>query len=134
MVNGPDNVQQIYPTKAGGTEFYINMNDPYIDGGAYTSLSTSQFRITYGKANKFPFTTTNQSGANPKFFNTTGSPISYASGSPNGRSVRLDIFPDGGWNADNTNYSYSSNPGYLYTNKGIQNGEFTVYIRGHGDL
>jgi hypothetical protein len=32
---GPDGVKQIYPTKPGGTEFYLNMKDPYM-GGAYT--------------------------------------------------------------------------------------------------
>ena len=44
---GPDGVKQIYPTKPRGTEFYLNMKDPYM-GGAYTNRRTSQFNISFG--------------------------------------------------------------------------------------
>ncbi len=44
---GPDGVAQIYPTAPRGTEFYLNMDNPY-KGGAYTSRSTAQFNISYG--------------------------------------------------------------------------------------
>jgi hypothetical protein len=40
---------------------------------------------------------------------------------------------DGIW-ANKTPYSWKSNPGYLYTPKGIDNGEYTVLIRPHGQL
>src|SRR5215467_3897221 len=30
---GPDGVTQLYPDKAGGSQFYLNMDDPYQDGG-----------------------------------------------------------------------------------------------------
>jgi hypothetical protein len=46
---GPDGVKQIYLTKPGGTDFYLNMKDPYI-GGAHTSRGTAQFNISFGKA------------------------------------------------------------------------------------
>lgn len=129
---GPDGVKQIYPTASGGTEFYLNMNNPY-QGGSYTSRSTAQFNISYGTGSQFPFT----KGKDPSgltFFNTTGSPITYASGGKPGRSVRLDVYPDGGkWN-DKTSFSWQNNPGYLYTPNSIGSGEFTVFIRVHGDL
>jgi len=129
---GPDGVQQLYPTADGGTEFYLNMDDPY-SGGAYTSRHEAQFNISYGMGSQFPFTThIEPSGL--KYFNTTGSPVTYASGGKPGRSVRLDVYPDGGKWANNTNYSWKSNPGYLYTQHGIGSGEFTTFIRVHGDL
>lgn len=58
------------------------MKDPYI-GGAYTSRRTAQFNISFGKGSQFPFTrhidkTHMTNGL--VYFNTTGSPISYASG------------------------------------------------------
>ena len=110
------------------------MSDPYTGGGSGTTSSRAQFNISYGTGSQLSFTTHAASGSTPKYFNTTGSKISYASGSPDGRSVRLDCYPDGGkWN-DKTNYSWQSNPGYLYTSKGIGNSEFTTYIRPQGDL
>lgn len=134
MINiGPDRVQHIYETASGGTEFYINMDNPYNDGGGRgTTNQTAQFNISYGHGSQFPFTkhTVNEF----TFFNTTGNPISYKSGSMPGRSVRLDCYPDGGkWN-NHTKYSWDRNEGYLYTPKSIGSGEFTTYIRVHGDL
>jgi hypothetical protein len=132
---GPDNVAQIYRTRPGGTEFYLNMENPY-SGGAYTSRRTAQFNISFGRHSQLPFTRhidTNISAGGLEYFNTTGSPISYASGG-SGRSVRLDVYPDGGkWN-NKTAYHWQNNPGYLYTNNSIGSGEFTTYIRVHGDL
>jgi hypothetical protein len=83
---GPDGVAQVYPTAPGGTEFYLNMNNPY-EGGSNTSRPTAQFNISYGKGSQLPFTTeTAPNGL--KYFTTTGNPINYASGSKPGRSVR----------------------------------------------
>jgi hypothetical protein len=130
---GPDGVQELYPTASGGTKFYINMSDPYSGAGPGSTNSTAQFNISYGQAATFPFTSkTDPNGL--KYFNTTGSPITYASGSPPGRSARLDCFPDGGRNNDKTAYDWHSNPGYLYTPKCIRSAEFTSFIRVHGDL
>jgi hypothetical protein len=132
---GPDNVAQIYPTRPGGTEFYLNMENPY-SGGAYTSRRTAQFNISFGRHSQIPFTRhidTSIAADGLVYFNTTGSPISYASGG-SGRSVRLDVYPDGGkWN-NRTEYHWQNNPGYLYTNNSIGSGEFTTYIRVRGDL
>ncbi|MGC1931916.1 MAG: hypothetical protein WA667_23340 [Candidatus Nitrosopolaris sp.] len=55
MLIGPHGVQQIYPTKECGTEFYLNVKDPY-RGGAYTSRPTAQFNISFGKGSQFPLT------------------------------------------------------------------------------
>jgi hypothetical protein len=49
---GPDAVAQIYPTAPGGTEFYLNMDNPYKEG-AYTSRPTAQFNISYGKVSNY---------------------------------------------------------------------------------
>jgi hypothetical protein len=87
-----------------GTEFYLNMNNPY-EGGSNTSRPTAQFNISYGKGSQLPFTTeTAPNGL--KYFTTTGNPINYASGSKPGRSVRLDVYPDGGKWANKTSHSW----------------------------
>ena len=126
---GPDNVAQIYPTRPGGTEFYLNMDNLY-SVGAYTSRPNAQFNISFGKGSQFPFTRHVEGAL--VYFNTTGSLISYSSGGL-GRSVRLDVYPDGGkWN-NKTTYDWQNNPGYLYSNNSIGSGEFTTYIRVHGD-
>jgi hypothetical protein len=129
---GPDGVAQIYSTAPGGTEFYLNMDNPY-RGGAYTSRPKAQFNISYGRGSQLPFiANTEPNGL--KYFNTTGNPITYASGSKPGRSVRLDVYPEGGKWANRTSHCWRKNPGYLYTDKGIGSGEFTVFIRVHGEL
>jgi hypothetical protein len=70
---GPDGVAQIYPTAPGGTEFYLNMDNPS-NGGAYTSRQTAQFNISYGSGSQLPYTVgTDQNGL--KYFNTTDNPI-----------------------------------------------------------
>ena len=67
------------------------------------------------------------------YFNTEGSPVKYASGG-SGRSVRLHVYPDGGKWSNKTSYNWQNNPGYLYTDSSIGSGEFTTFIRVHGDL
>jgi hypothetical protein len=42
--------------------------------------------------------------------------------------------PDGGKWSNKTTYDWQNNPGYLYSNNSIDSGEFTTYIRVHGDL
>ena len=92
----------------------------------------NKFNVSYGGGSHLPYEKKTEGSLT--YFNTTGSKISYHSGSPPGRSTRLDVYPDGGiWN-NKTKYSWSDNPGYLYTPKGIKNGEFTSFIRTHGDL
>lgn len=114
---GPDGVMQIFPDKTGETQVYM-MDDPPKD----------KFNVSYGTGSHLPYTKKVENGLT--FFNTTGSPITYASGAAPGRSVRLDMYPDGGiWN-NKTKYAWNNNPvGYLYTSKGIRNGEYTIYVR-----
>jgi hypothetical protein len=81
MTVRPDNVGQIYQTKPGGREFYLNMDNPY-SGGAYTSRPSAQFK-SFGKGSQFPFTRHVDNSVVREslvYFNTTGSPISYSSG------------------------------------------------------
>jgi len=116
---GPDGVKQMYPTKPGGTEFYLNMKDPYI-GGAYTSRRTSQFNISFGKGSQFSFTRhvdKTQIADGLVYFNTTGSPIPLMVA-----------------NGTTTTYYWQNNPGFLYSPHSIGSGEFTTFIRVHGDL
>lgn len=118
---GPDGVLQLYPTVKDGTEFYMK-DDP----------DKTKFNVSFGTGSHLPYTKKTENGLT--FFNTEGSPLTYHSGAPPGRSARLDVYPDGGmWN-DKTQYSWENNPGYLYTPNSIKNGEFTSFIRTHGDL
>jgi len=118
---GPDGVLQIYPDAKGGTQVYMKDSpDPKI------------FNVSYGTGSHIPFN--KKTEGNLTFFNTVGSPITYHSGAPPGRSTRIDTYPDGGMWSNKTKYSWQDNPGYLYTDKGIKNGEYTTFIRVHGSL
>ncbi len=64
---------------------------------------------------------------------TEGHPIDYEHGG-SGQSTRIDVYPDKGMWGNHTQYNWKHNPGYLYTEKGIKNGEFTTFIRVHGDI
>lgn len=134
---GPDGVAQIYATIAGGTEWFLDMANPYSDRNGQS------FNISYGTGSRFPFVTHEATGAEPRYFNTRGSVVTYQSGSAPGRSVRLDVYPAGGRWANRTSYSWRENPGYLYVPPsedsgvypgGIRSREFTAYIRPHEDL
>ena len=111
------------------------MKDPY-SRGAHTSRRTAQFNISFGKVSQFLFTRhidTTHVTEGLVYFNTTGSPISYAAGG-SGKSVRLDVYPDGGkWN-NKTTYHWQNNQGFLYSPHSIGSGEFTTFVRVHGDL
>src|SRR4051794_11570652 len=52
---GPDGVQRLYPTASGGSEFYLNPENPY-QGGAFTSLASAQFNISFGTGSHLSFT------------------------------------------------------------------------------
>jgi hypothetical protein len=87
----------------------------------------SRFNISYGTGSHIAYNL--RSEGNLSFYNSVGAKQSYASGNPDSRSVRLDTYPSGGiWN-NNTNYSYKSNPGYLYQRNHFHNKEMTVYAR-----
>jgi len=92
----------------------------------------SRFNISYGTGSHIAYNL--RSEGNLSFYNSVGAKQSYASGNPDSRSVRLDTYPSGGiWN-NNTNYSYKSNPGYLYQRNHFHNKEMTVYARPNGQL
>jgi hypothetical protein len=82
---GPDGVLQLYPTLPGRKQFYVGTNP-----------DRSRFNVSYGRNFLLPFTPKQDEEGSLTFFNTIGSPISYRSGQPGGRSVRLDVYPDGG--------------------------------------
>ena len=114
-------VQKIYPDAAGQTQVYMGI-DP----------DKSIFNVSYGGGSHIPFTKKTEGSLT--FFNTAGSPIKYNSGQKAGRSTRIDTYPGGGMWANKTKFWWKSNPGYLYNEKGIKNGEYTTFIRVHGDL
>jgi hypothetical protein len=118
---GPDGVQQIYPDKKDGTQVYMK-----------DSPAKDIFNVSYGGGSHIPYKKDKQGSLT--FFNTEGSKISYHSGNKDGRSVRIDTYPGGGMWKNKTKFYWKKNPGYLYTEKGILNGEFTTFIRVHDDL
>ena len=118
---GPDGVAQIYADLKGGTQVYMS-SDPDDD----------IFNVSYGTGSNIDYDTKKQGKLT--YFTTTGHPITYHSGNEPGRSTRIDTYPDGGMWSNDTDYYWKDNPGYLYTKKGILNGEFTTFIRVHDDL
>lgn len=117
---GPDGVIKLYPDNPQGTQVYLKDN-----------FDKNIFNISFGGGSHLPFTQKKE--GNLTFFNTTGSKLNYNSGG-SGRSVRFDTYPGGGMWANKTSYSWKNNPGYLYNEKGIKNGEYTIFIRVHKAL
>lgn len=120
---GPDGVKMIYPTASGGSTAYINMSlsDPRQDTHFdFDSMNSSA-----------PVTRKTENGVT--FYNTPGNPVTYASGSASGRTIRLCIYPGSG-KRQKQKFSYANNPGYLFDDQGIRSHEFTGYIRGHSNL
>jgi hypothetical protein len=114
-------VQKIYPDAKGKTQVYMGI-DP----------DKSKFNVSYGGGSHISYEKKTQGKLT--YFTTKGSPINYHSGNKSGRSTRIDTYPDGGMWKNKTKFSWKDNPGYLYTDKGIKNGEFTTFIRVHDDL
>jgi hypothetical protein len=121
IVSTEDGVQQIYPDAKDGTKVFMKDNP-----------DKEIFNVSYGSKSHIPFTKHKQGTLT--FFNTEGSKIEYHSGQKSGRSTRIDTYPDGGMWKNKTKYLWKDNPGYLYTEKGIKNGEYTTFIRVHDDL
>jgi hypothetical protein len=117
---GPDGILQIYPTIQNGTEVYMK-NDP----------DKKKFNVSFGHGSHIEYK--KKTEGNLTYFNTEGHGLNFHSGGE-GRSTRIDVYPDGGIWDDKTKFNWKNNPGYLYTEKGIKNGEFTTFIRVHGDL
>lgn len=118
---GPDGVAQLYPDKKDGTQVYMKDNP-----------DKKTFNVSYGSKSHLPYKKNKQGSLT--FFTTEGSEIKYHSGNASGRSTRIDTYPDGGMWSNKTKFFWKKNPGYLYTDKGILNGEYTTFIRVHDDL
>lgn len=95
------------------------------------SNNDSNFNISYGTGSHIAYTLVSGS---PSYYNSRGNVVKYASGNPDSRSVRADMYPSGGIWSNNTNYSYKSNPGYLYKANDFKNKEITAYVRPHTRL
>jgi hypothetical protein len=118
-------VKKIFPD-------YPNPEFPpfYLD--AVNHSNNTRYNISYGTGSHLSYTTKTE--GNLTFINSTGQVQHYASGNPDSRSVRNDVYPSGGIWGNNTNYSYRSNPGYLYKPNHFHNKEMTIYVRPHGQL
>jgi hypothetical protein len=103
--------------------FYMDMDN---------KANNTRYNISYGTGSHIAYTSKTE--GNLKFYNSAGAVQNYASGNPSSRSVRNDVYPSGGIWGNSTNYSYRSNPGYLYKLNHFHNKEMTIYIRPHGQL
>lgn len=66
---------------------------------------------------------------------TTGSPITYNSKQPPGRSIRWDFEDDGDiWGDESKCKSWRDKPDFLCSPDGFRSSEFTVYVRFHKKL
>lgn len=125
---GPDGVMQIYPDKPGRKQVYMGNN-----------ADRQIFNVSYGSGSVLPYEQKQEGSL--VFYNTTGSKITYNSGSPPGRTTRIDVYPAKGLYQNNTQYAWNNLPNnatlpYLFKPPPdtILNEEFTTFIRVHGDL
>lgn len=103
--------------------FYIDMVNK--------SANSTRFNISYGSGSHIAY---DLKAGNPSYYNSAGAVQHYASGNPDSRSCRFDIYPSGGMYASIGNYSYRNNPGYLYKPNHFHNKEMTIYVRPHDQL
>jgi hypothetical protein len=117
-------VQKIYPG-ISGTEWYMDMTKakPTDDNSFYFDGMNSG--VTTNK--------TAAAGALPTFYNTTCSNISYASGSPNGKTLRVGVYAGGGKNQTQL-HTWKEKPDFIYDSAGIRNHEWTIYVRPQSSL
>jgi hypothetical protein len=109
-----DGVLMLFPSKPDGVSWSLGTRNPntvdktYFDLNGDTATAGSENGISY--------------------YTTTGHKVSYASGAPDGVTVRLNIKPSGGtqrytWRNGAINNGYISNP------RDPKNLEATVYVR-----
>lgn len=106
--------------------FYIDMVNK--------SANSARFNISYGSGSHIAYDLRSASGSTPAYYNSAGAVQHYASGSPDSRSCRFDIYLAEGMFASIGNYSYKNNPGYLYKRTHDHNSETTIYLRPHDQL
>lgn len=120
---GKDGVVQIYADLKGGSQVYM---------GSTGEFDEDVFNVSYGGGSHIEYEAKKEGKLN--YFTTKGHPISYHSGADSGVSARIDTYPGKGMWKDKTDYYWKDNPGYLYNEKGILNGEYTTFIRVHKTL
>jgi hypothetical protein len=123
---GIDGVLQTFASDDGANEHYQDKQP-----------DKNVFNVSYGGGSMLKYTIENENGL--VYINTEGSPITYHSGSPPGRSTRWDVYSKPGLYQNKTKYAWNKLPkdgAYLYENVPtcIKNEEFTTIIRVHGDL
>jgi hypothetical protein len=119
---GPDGVIELFPTKAGGSTFYldISLDDPSKDP-----------RFAFDGINKgLKIAKKTENGIT--FYSTPGSPVSYKSGG-NGSTLRIGSYASGG-KGQNQTHNWDQHPDFLFNEKDILNSEVTIAARGIGDL
>ncbi len=99
----PDGVAMMFPAKVGGTSYRLGSNDPRCDPVHLALWADTLSQHT-------------ESGVT--FWRSTGHPVTYASGQPDGTSHRLMIFASGGtqmynWQTGAITHGYCGNPNDL---------------------
>lgn len=110
-----DGVAMIFPAKPGGTSYRLGTNNPTADKEHLKLWADTLTQMT-------------QNGVT--FWRSTGHPVSYASGAPNGTSHRLMIFASGGLQTYNWQTG-AITKGYCGNVNDLNNFEATVYCRLH---
>ena len=111
----PDGVVMLYPPAPGGTAWHLGSGDPNA-GGAFFDLDGDSA------------TSSTENGVT--YWTTHGHKITYASGAPDGITMRLDIIAAG----DTQLYDWQNGAlahGYLGSPADLKNLEATVYVRVH---
>lgn len=111
-----DGVLMLFPSNPDGASWSLGTRDP-------NKVDQTYFDLNGDKA-----TARTENGIS--YWTTTGHKVSYASGAPDGVTVRLNIKASGGtqkytWRNGAIEHGYLSNP------KDLKNFEATVYVRVH---
>src|SRR5262249_47806387 len=110
-----DGVAMMFPAKSGGTSFRLGTMNPTSDPAHLKLWADTLTQMT-------------QSGVT--FWRSTGHPVSYASGEPDGTSHRLMIFASGGTQTYNWQTGAITH-GYCGNANDLNAFEATVYCRLH---
>ncbi|NOK04410.1 MULTISPECIES: hypothetical protein [Myxococcus] len=114
---GPDGVGMLFPSEPSGSSFYLGDGDP--------SNSEPFFNMKGDEA-----TPGLESGV--PYWSTPGHRVTYASGKPAGKTVRLHLRPSGGEQSFTWRDGALEN-GFIGSPDDLLNFEATVYVRVHED-
>lgn len=114
---GPNGVGMLFPSESSGSSFHLGDGDP-TDSKPFFDMEGD--KATPGLESGVPY------------WSTTGHRVTYASGKPAGKTVRLHLRPSGGkqtftWRDGALENGFIGSPGDLL------NFEATVYVRVHED-